>query len=592
MVTLEQRILTFLTLFAIISFENRIYASTGFGYDIRMDTIGKSETDNNREPDGKAIINELMVDPSPVVGLPDFEWIELFNPGSSRIHLAGWSIMVGSTGRSLNNTWIEPGEYIILCSAAASTSMAGWGRVIVINLPALRNTGNLIRLFDANNALVDQVNYSDTWYRDAKKRNGGWTLERIDPLRDCGESANWTASRDARGGTPGERNSVFAENFDRIPPGIVWAGLVAPHTAEIIFSEPMDTITLMQKKNYLITGVGEPVNVVLKNESAVLLQWHVAMQINISFALVIDNLSDVCGNPLARTSLPVQWVELAGGDVIVNEVLFNPMTGGVDFVEFLNCSDKRIDAGKLIIAGRDKNRVLRQQVTLKSMNRLIEPGEYFAVTIDRSTLMSQYYSQCQDCIYQLPSMPAYNNDEGWVVLMDESQLILDEFHYTEKMHHKLLHQVKGVSLERIHPDKPAFFSDNWQSAASEVGYATPGYKNSQYRQDESVRPKLRIHPEAFSPNGDGYHEELWIEYQTPHPGWVGNAWIFDANGRYVMQLLKNQLLAVMGKLSWNGTDPTGSRVSSGPYILAFEMYNLEGSIYKFRNAFFIAGSNH
>jgi hypothetical protein len=542
----------------------------------------------NDENACRAVINELMVDPTPLVGLPDFEWIELMNISNCRINLAGWRIVVGTTSRTLPEAWIEPGEYIIVCTSAGSSELQKWGKTAVISLPALRNPGNRITLYDSGNQTVDIVNYSDTWYRDTRKKDGGWTLERIDPNRSCGESANWTASVDPRGGTPGMVNSVFAKNTDNIPPEIIWAGATSINSAEIIFSEPMDTLSLKQLQKYrLSNGIGVPSEVLIKGDNSVLVKWDREMQVNITYTLALENITDACGNLPLESSFLIQWIELEPNDVVVNEVLFNPFSGGVDFVELYNRSAKRIDAGKLVLAGRDRNLTLRQHVSLKTVNKVIEPGGYIALTINRESVLSFYISYCPECIYNLPSMPAFNNDEGWAVIMDDSQNILDEFHYTENMHHRLLHNVKGVSLERVNPDVSSNHPGNWQSASSDIGFATPGYQNSQYQTGQAFKAGVMVEPQAFSPNGDGYNDELLIHYKTPGPGWVANVWVFDTVGRTIMQLLKNQLLATEGTIVWNGEDETGSRIPTGPYILFFEMYDLNGNLERFKNAIFI-----
>jgi len=576
------KILTFSTLFVTFCLFWLQAGTKNIFYEIRSDGSGiLSEC-------GKVVINELMVDPTPLVGLPDFEWIELYNAGTCNVNLAGWRIVVGSTSRTLPGVIIPVDGYVIVCTQAASAELQKWGLTAVISLPALRNTGNRISLYAPDGSVADEVNYTDKWYNDNKKKDGGWTLERIDPLRSCGEAANWTASKNPRGGTPGAVNSVFANNSDTTPPEIVWVGAVSANSAEMVFSEPMDTISLKELQNYLLSdGMGIPVEVKLKSEFEIALTWGRQLQANKSYFLTISNLTDACGNLPLSNSFIMQWTILEKDDVVVNEVLFNPYSGGVDFVEIFNRSQKRIDAGKLVLAGRDRSLNLRQQVSLRTMNRTIGPGEIIAVTINRDAVLSFYHSECPECIYNLPSMPAYNNDEGWVVILDDSQKIIDEFHYTEKMHHRLLHNVKGVSLERVNPDVQTAQAGNWQSASSDVGYATPGYQNSQFMKTLSSGAMLRVEPQAFSPNGDGYNDEMAIHYETPAPGWVANAWIFDASGRLVMQLLKNQLLAASGSIDWDGHDETGSRIPVGPYVLFFEMYDLNGNFERFKKAIFI-----
>jgi hypothetical protein len=156
------------------------------------------------------------------------------------------------------------------------------------------------------------------------------------------------------------------------------------------------------------------------------------------------------------------------------------------------------------------------------------------------------------------------------------------------MHHPLIHNREGVSLERVNPSVPAAAQSNWKSASADAGFATPGYQNSQYLSAEERKIAVSTTP-SFSPNGDGYNDLLRVSYHTPRPGWIGNSWIFDTAGRPVLQLLKNQLLATSGFYEWDGTDETGRRIPPGPYILLMEAYDLEGNVERFKNAVVLTG---
>ncbi len=532
------------------------------------------------------VINEIMVDPTPIIGLPDAEWIELLNISKCTLSLAGWKLVVGSVTRNLPEAPLDPGQYIIICSIQASSELQKWGKTVSLaSFPALRNTGNRIELFDQGGLLVDAVDYSDSWYHDKVKKNGGWSLEKIDPQRNCGQNENWTACKDPGGGTPGTINSVYTENKDTQNPMVLSARCLSATTVTILFSEPMDTFLLLDPQHYnLSDGWGHPGKLTISADSLALLSWSIPLTENETFNLHIDGLADLCGNVLATHSLEIQWITLEPGDVVINEILFNPWPEGDDFVEIYNHSLKFVGTGKLMLASRDETDRIKSQVSLIKAGMVIPPGGYLALTSDSNGVLPLYFTPCRKCIRQITSLPAFNNDKGCVVLMSDSLKILDEFSYSEKMHHSLLYNVEGVSLERINPGVPANQPGNWQSASSTVGFATPGYQNSQFQPTPVKRTTVNFDQAAFSPNGDGFNDEMLINYELQAPGWVANCHIFDTAGRPVFQLLNNALLQVSGTIRWDGKDETGKRLPYGPYIVMLELFDLDGNIERYKKA--------
>jgi flagellar hook assembly protein FlgD len=89
-------------------------------------------------------------------------------------------------------------------------------------------------------------------------------------------------------------------------------------------------------------------------------------------------------------------------------------------------------------------------------------------------------------------------------------------------------------------------------------------------------------PEAFSPNHDGYNDEFFIRYEVAKPGFVANITIFDAAGRFVQHLAKNEILGTSGEFVWNGEDETGSRQPLGVYVVLVEIFNAEGEVHRFK----------
>lgn len=579
--------LYFLTLLALLFFQpNFSESGTARGDHFDCNYAEQVFTPGPVKNSCPVVINEIMVDPTPVTGLPDAEWVELLNIGTCSLNLAGWKLAVGSITRNLPEVALDPGQYLIICSILVSSELQKWGKTVSLSsFPALRNTGNRIGLYDAEGLLADAVDYSDSWYHDKVKKNGGWSLEKIDPQRICGQNENWTASKNPEGGTPGAINSVNAENKDNQNPLILSARCLSATAVAILFSEPMDTLLLRDPLHYSLSGGwSHPGKLIVPADTSVILNWSVPFIENEALSLHVDGLADPCGNELAPRSLEIQWIMLAPGDVVINEILFNPWPEGDDFVEIYNQSEKSVETGKLILASRDETDGIKSKVSLLKAGTVIPPGGYLALTADSNGVLPLYLTKCRKCVRQIPSLPAFNNDKGCVVLMSDSLIILDEFSYSEKMHHRLLYDVEGISLERVNPGISASQPGNWQSASSTVGFATPGYQNSQFLQTPARRTKINFDQMAFSPNGDGFNDEMLIRYELQSPGWIADCQIFDADGRPVFQLMNNALMPVSGTIRWNGKDETGKRLPYGPYVVMLEFFNLDGIIERYKKA--------
>ena len=136
------------------------------------------------------VINEIMADPSPVVGLPELEFIEIYNASANYINLD--SAQIGDPSTTSTILGIEvlgPGEYAILCHQNNSAQFSGFGRVIGLStFPTLNNAGDQLSLF-VGGLLVDDLNYTDTWYDDVNKKSGGFSLEQINPNHPCNGKA-------------------------------------------------------------------------------------------------------------------------------------------------------------------------------------------------------------------------------------------------------------------------------------------------------------------------------------------------------------------------------------------------------------------
>jgi hypothetical protein len=271
------------------------------------------------------------------------------------------------------------------------------------------------------------------------------------------------------------------------------------------------------------------------------------------------------------------------GDILISEVLFNPVASGSDYVEIHNNSGKEISTNRLYLASRDSKLELTQIYQLSKSKRMFFPGNYLALTKDTNGVFSWFEIKCRECFLQMEKFPSYNNDFDYVVLLDENMQVIDELFYSEKMHHLLLAEEKGISLERISFKTETNDIKNWHSASTNSGYGTPGYQNSQYEIEDIQTPKITFSPESFSPNFDGYNDEYQINYELEKPGYVANISIFDSAGRFVMKLANNEILGTSGKIIWNGNDETGQRKNLGVYVVLVEIFNTSGEIFKYKD---------
>ena len=154
------------------------------------------------------VISELMADPTPQISLPNNEWIELRNTSVNAFNLLGWRIgdATGQSGTMPAYTLL-PDSFVIVCTSSAATAMSAYGPVIVVtSFPSLDNTNDIIYLRSVQNKIIHAVNYTDAWYKNELKKDGGWSLEMIDTKNPCSGFANWKASNDLKGGTPGKKN--------------------------------------------------------------------------------------------------------------------------------------------------------------------------------------------------------------------------------------------------------------------------------------------------------------------------------------------------------------------------------------------------
>jgi hypothetical protein len=362
--------------------------------------------------------------------------------------------------------------------------------------------------------------------------------------------------------------------------------LVGSNTIVLIFNKAVLPGSVKSRNFRLTNEIGEeiPISEVVRLDGREI-QLTVGGVRGTSLSLAVKDLSDLSGQLMEPEVRSFVYAILPQpGSVVINEILFHPFPGGVDFVEVLNVSENTLPVSKLKLAARDATLRLKQIYPVTGENRFLFPGEFLVCTKDTAVVASQYVTSAPETFCQMKAMPSFPDAAGTAVLLNDSLTVLDEFSYSAKMHSPFLVSGDGVSLERISTGKPSGDRDNWASAAASVGFATPGLPNSQSLTDSVSGDQVAVEPKAFSPNGDGYHDQLSISYRFRKPGYLANVRIFDLAGRLVSNLVKNESLAQTGVWKWNGQDDYGHRPGPGAYVILVEVFDRDGHAKAFKKA--------
>lgn len=541
-------------------------------------------------------INEIMADPDPPAGSIIFpEYVELYNKTDHSIKIKNWKFCVGTNCKPLPDISVPADSFLVLTTPSGSTLFpAEVNTVGISGFPALTNTGQTLQLQNEQGNSISVISYADDWYRDEAKQEGGYSLEQIDVLNPCAEKQNWKASNSASGGTPGKRNTVAAAQPDKNPPEILHVNVLSPEQLEVIFTESMDSTTLMNLTGYEISSIGNPVSIRLSKPTYKSITLYLGTLLNESvlYTLTVkSNITDCAGNVIdqnrsARFAIPV---EAEAGDVVINELLTDPRSGGVDFVEIYNRSGKVVDLKALFLCHYDTvTKTLSGIAKIINSGYLLFPAEYLVLTESADAVKNQYITAASGAFLNVKELPSLDPDAGSICLKTAATII-DHFTYNSAMHFALLKDTKGISLERVNFSRPTNSVTNWHSASSSVGFATPGFKNSQFLNLISSEESLKVDPETFSPNGDGWNDQVTIYYQFDQPGYSATIQIFDSSGRLVKTLVNNELMSSDGVYSWDGINDERKKERTGIYIIYMNAIHLSGMIKQYKKVCVLSG---
>jgi len=538
------------------------------------------------------IISEIMADPSPSVGLPESEYLELHNRLPFDVVLENWRFRFGTVERTLPLIEIPAEGYAIVTSITTIDLWDGFPNVHSISAFNLTDDGQKITLLSDEGEAIHYVNFKKTWHTNQIKRDGGWALEMADLQNPCAGEENWDSSVAASGGTPGTQNSILESRPDVSLPEMLKVTVPSARQVKVHFSEP---IVLPANTTSALFHFDPNVTVVDCTEQppdhkTLLITLLEPLEPQTIYTITIgDTLCDCVGNAAivgtsATFGLPEQ---VTAGDIVINEVLSNPFgETDADFVELYNRSEKIIDLGQMLIGSGNGENPDNATIAVPD-GFLIFPDTYAAICKNRKLTLSQYLCPQPSFLQENEKLPAFANDAGTVHLLDSHLEHIDRFAYEKGMHYSMLQSTDGVSLERIHFDGVTQDATNWTSAAEGYGWATPGYRNSQWSDASAGDVAVSIQPDIFSPDGDGYDDFTEIFCSFLQGGFRVTVDIFDKDGHLIKRLANNRICGTEERFIWDGASDDGRVALNGFYVVNIQLWHPSGKTKMIRKSLFL-----
>jgi hypothetical protein len=527
---------------------------------------------------GEIIINEIMADGTSdnQTASQSVDFIEIFNRTNRLIDLTQLKV---NNGFFTSQVLLQPDSFLIITDSDSDPiQFFAYPNVAFMDgFPALYEDGTTIRLI-LNNDTRETMRYSKSYYNDSNKEDGGWSMERVNPDDPCNSSDNWRACVRSQGSSAGKTNSVLDRSTDVTAPQLMHVLAEPENAITLVFNEPLQQpgLNVMQWTVDSI-AVDATTAYLSGDEYNELVLTYGTMEENTIYTFQLIGIDDCWSNMNmginGSFALPVKPVQ---GDLVINEILYDPYEGGSDFIEIYNRSAHAVSLDSCAIADATNGEMNTPDFITKR-NLLLMPGSFLALARDGRELPEFYFGTDPNAVWKVEGMSDFSSDDIVYLLLPDGN-ICDEVPYNSDFHFPLLNTTDGVSLERVDYYRASNDATNWHSAAESAGFATPGIVNSQAVLNADIATEITVDPEIFSPDNDGYNDVVTFSIQLEKAGFVGNLNIYTSEGRPVRYLMQNMLLGEKARISWDGISDDGTKAPIGIYVIVFEAFNTEGQV--------------
>ena len=144
------------------------------------------------------VISEIMYNP-PEGGSDVYEFVEVYNNGSSAVNLLGYSFTAGFEYTFASGFNLGAGEYVLFASDSVAFEQAFGITAFQITSGGLSNSGELVQFSDDQGNVVDEVDYDDGGGWPSEPDGAGASLVLCDFNSDNNDPANWDDATTATG---------------------------------------------------------------------------------------------------------------------------------------------------------------------------------------------------------------------------------------------------------------------------------------------------------------------------------------------------------------------------------------------------------
>ncbi len=327
------------------------------------------------------VITEVMYDDTAGT---DVEWIEIYNTTANPINIGGWIVTDHSAYPPTSEgalyipagTTISAGQYLVL----ADTSIVELTGELVcadsVGLWGLSNGGDNLAIFTALSGGTLVHGSLLTNFPDLSAGNAGSSVEVC--AGDVGQpwdSVSWYESSNVfattgryRFCTPGAAPSPCIA--DVVPPVLTGVNVITSSQVDAVFNENLNEVSAETVANYSVDlGIGAPSTAVLQPDgNTVRLSFAASMPAN-TYTLVVNNVTDVAGNPIAPNSSAQFTIVPSAYDFVITEFMPNPNFAGTadslgEWIEVHNRGANAVNMSGWIISDANGSDTLEGNPTI------------------------------------------------------------------------------------------------------------------------------------------------------------------------------------------------------------------------------------